>query len=201
MIFLGYTVLDVVDQSIPVLLGLAGSVVLFIYSDNPSVTWRPTAYTILKALPFAAYGTLYAYILHNYAPKASYLPALSKQVFQGDGGYALAGVASTVFFSLLALWVFLPGRSIPSVGSLYRWLSRNRIAPVEALVYALVLLSPRANLLAFFAIILGVGAYVWVRALGYGRAASFLGFVIVYALLLYLTGAAGDVDAYFARIP
>jgi len=198
---LGFMALTLAQANPPVVLGLVVTSLAYIYVGVPSIEPGPVFAITLRSIPFALYGCLFAYLLYLYGSKASYLPRLSKEIFSSMGGYSLVVIATMVFFSLLALWYNLPGSSVPSVQESAAWLRRNRVAAVEALAYSLVALSSRTNVLSLFAILIGIIAYVWIRALGYGRNASFLGFMVAYAIMLYLMGIMDDIDAYLATIP
>ncbi|NOZ30516.1 MAG: hypothetical protein GXO68_00990 [Crenarchaeota archaeon] len=199
--FIGFMALTLTKANPLVVLGLVATSLAYVYVGTPSIEPGPVFTVTLRSIPFALYGGLFAYLLYLYGSKASYLPRLSKEIFASIGGYSLVVIVTMVFFSLLALWYYLPGSSVPSVEEVAAWLRRNRVAAVEALAYSLVALSSRANILSLFAILIGIVAYVWIRALGYGRNASFLGFMVAYAAMLYLMGIMDDIDAYLATTP
>lgn len=199
--YIAFTSLTLYQPSILVVSGLAAASLVYAYAGSPSIGRTPIAIITLKSLPFALYAGLFASILYEYGLRARFLPRLSKEVFSGSGGYILIMVTVIFFYSLLALWTFLPGRSIPRVSGVAGWLRRNRTVGLEALSYSLILLASKANVLSLFAIVLGAAAYVWVRALGYGRHASFLGFLVVYALTLHALGIMDDINSYLSKTP
>lgn len=199
--FIGFMALTLTKANPLVVLGLVVTSLAYIYVGAPSIEPGPVFTITLRSIPFALYGGLFAYLLYLYGSKASYLPRLSKEIFSSMGGYSLVVIVTMVFFSLLALWYYLPGSSVPSVREVAAWLRKNRVAAIEALAYSLVALSSRANILSLFAILIGIIAYVWIRALGYGRNASFLGFMVAYAIMLFLMGIMDDIDAYLATTP
>jgi hypothetical protein len=162
--------------------------VWLVYTESPSISLRPVVSVTLRALPFWLYG-------------AAIILFLRSEWFSlfGEEGYFLAILAGTVYFSLAALWTFLPGRAVPDVASIGAWLRRNRILPLEILVLSIILVvAIRVSMSSLLGVVVGLPAYAWARGLGAGREVALLIFTLAYVSILWLLGLVPLVDSFFS---
>jgi hypothetical protein len=199
-----------VFTSLAVLTFLTGSNFLSLLVSTVGITILliESPYTRLDAmlkhsiivLPILAYGTLFNIALVG-APILEGEPAWrAKIILSTPSGSALAFITTIIYFSLVTLWVLLPGESIPSVAGIASWLRRNWIAPLELYTILYIIAAVRVDEASLLGVFGGLIAYLWVKNAGWRRETSLLAFLAVFTSILYLLGILGNVDTYLSNL-
>ncbi len=186
----------------PQLLGLI--LLLFIISYLLSGIHWLACYDGLKLLALILSTTLYVYslsiIIHKYSVSAKYLSSEAIEAINGHGGFYTILLASIFYFSLVIYWSYSPLQGIPNVSSIAEWLRENRSIPVEILVYSIAIMSAHYSPPVALLLMISLGVGVWAWSYTRRREIGLLAFIVIYAILLKITGYYEPVRDYLLSL-
>ncbi len=158
------------------------------------ISWIPLdacdiAFRILGlALSIACYSFTIVILLSKYGATGRYLPAEALSGFSSHGGFVFLIVLFILYLSLIAYWIVSPVSVLPRVDELARKLYSDRLLPLEALVYSLVLVSMRSSPLVALIGIISFGLEIWFLNVFRRKEIALFLFISIYSISLYLTG-------------